>query len=199
MRALLVGDSHMQALGPRLVELLDPLGVEAIGGLANAGKSTEWYAQQNLVANAVATHQPDVVVFVLSGNDQCWGEARQEAAARELIRQAAGARVVWVGPPAAMEPAVDRRHACSTDYSKAIMRRLRIPFIDLRPLTPLDKMRTDRVHFTADGYDEMAHSLAIPLAEKVFPHPSPRLGILVGLGSLLVASGIVWFTLRGAP
>lgn len=196
MRTILVGDSHMQALGPRLTELMEPLGVDVVDVLANPGKSTEWYAQQNLVARAVAQHTPDVVVFILSGNDQCWGEVRQEAAACELIRQAGGARVVWVGPPSAMEPSVDRRHVCSTDYSKAVMRRLRVPFIDLRPLTPLDKHRSDRVHFTVGGYDEMAHSLAIPLAEKVFPHSPPVLGFVVGLGSLLVAAGVFYAVVR---
>ena len=193
MRALLVGDSHMQALGPRLTELMEPFGVDVVNTLTNAGKSTVWYADQQLVERAVLTDAPDVVVFVLGGNDQCWGEVEQERAMRALVAQAAPARVVWVGPLSAAVPDVDRRHACSTSYSRAVARKLRIPFLDLRRYTPHDMYR-DGVHLTAAGYDQFSLDIAERLADLIRGR-SPGYGFALGAASM-IAAGIFYAVVR---
>lgn len=194
MRALLVGDSHMQALGPRLSELMESYGVEVVGSLANAGKSTAWYAEQQLVERAVLTNNPDVVVFALGGNDQCWGEAEQERAMRALVAQAGAAHVVWVGPLSAAVADVDRRHACSTSYSRAIARKLRIPFLDLRRYTPHDMYR-DGVHLTAAGYDQLSLDIAEPLSDLIRGRRTGY-GFALGAASLVAVMGIFYAVVR---
>jgi len=200
MRILLVGDSHMQALGPRLGELLDPYGIESIGGLAQPGKSTRWYSEQQLVAEAVRAHRPDAVVFVLGGNDQCWGAARQAEYWSELLAQARAAssvaKVVVAGPPMALDGEVDRRHACSTAATRAFAQARGLPFIDTREVTPEGKYRADRVHFTADGYDEMALGLAPRIARALEGAQSLLPGIVLGGLSLVLALGIFWAVAR---
>lgn len=184
----------MQALGPRLAELMEPFGVDVVNTLANAGRSTAWYADQQLVERAVLTNNPDVVVFVLGGNDQCWGEAEQEHAMRALVAQAAPARVVWVGPMSAAVADVDRRHACSTSYSRAVARKLRIPFLDLRRYTPHDMYR-DGVHLTAAGYDQLSLDIAERLADLIRAR-SPGYGFALGAASFVAAAGIFYAVVR---
>lgn len=201
MRILLVGDSHMQALGPRLGELLDTYGIESLGGLAQPGKSTRWYSEQRLVADAVTQHDPGAVVFILGGNDQCWGDAQQAVYWDELIHQARilhpDTKIVLAGPPSAASPDVDRRHVCSTNATRAYARANRLPFIDTREVTPEDKHREDRVHFTSDGYDEMALALAPRISEALHSTAaSITPGLVLGGLGLMAAVGIFWMVSR---
>lgn len=195
MRVILVGDSHMQALGPRLTDVLEPQGVEVVAVLANPGKSTKWYSEQRVVERAVEQHQPDAVVFVLGGNDQCWGEPEHRLYMDKLRQQVGGTRIVWVGPPAARRADVDTRHACSTAYGRTVARSWGVPFLNLRAIAPEAEYQADGVHFTARGYDDMALDLGRPLADAL-SRSNSRLGFVVGAASLLVAGGIFWAVVR---
>jgi len=149
-----IGDSHMEALGPRLRRLLSSAGASSVRTEARRGWSTGRYAAAGELSALAAGS--DLVVVELGGNDSP-GSSYAETVA-SVLRQvsAPGREVVWVGPAVATRPDVAIRHNQTADLQRAILASAGIRFIDGRRLTVPGELRDDHVHFSAEGYDRFA-------------------------------------------
>src|SRR5690606_6311137 len=162
MRWLLIGDSHMEALGPRLERVLRAGGAEHVGVVARRGQGVAAFDD---VPALVAAHRPDVVLFELGANDGRWSTSEGAAAFRARVArliasaEAAGAKALWVGPPQATDPDAAARRPKVVNELVGVLRALRVPFLDARPMTA-NLTRTDGVHFTMPSYDTFAAGVA---------------------------------------
>ena len=169
MTLVLAGDSHMEAAGlaPGLVDGLRAEGIEPAAIHAHRGKGVRWYLDETRLDRILAELRPTILVVELGANDTA--TPAYEDLLGQFVRKvkAAGAQIVWVGPPAATNPEVDARHRAVTTVQSFYLGEKGVPFIDARPMTAdLDHAR-DGVHFTRAGYDEWARRLAPAIAAQV--------------------------------
>jgi lysophospholipase L1-like esterase len=169
IRIALIGDSHSQALWPRLRTSLEAAGHTIVLQEANPGWSEATYLKEDGYLNAggigarIRAARPDLVVFELGGNNQVLDAAnyRKNAEALVGLAQNAGASVLWFGPPtsdAARAPDTERRHAATTRLQAGLLTRLGAYWVDSRPLTQTGH-RADGVHFDTGGYDRWAQAM----------------------------------------
>jgi lysophospholipase L1-like esterase len=152
----LIGDSHMQALGPRIKTQLALEGVESTV-VANAGKSLGWYLSTGELSRAAAgaTH----VVFEIGGNDDWRASPIDDV--RTAIQNALGIieprRSLWVGPATARADGADDARARHEDTAEKYGMLLggRVEWLDSRGVTRTGQ-REDGVHFTPEAYDAWA-------------------------------------------
>jgi lysophospholipase L1-like esterase len=177
-RVYVLGDSHTQALGPRLRELLsgDDVTYEAFQGHTTARATTK----------ASIPSQVDVAVVALGGND--WGDRSSERAQLVRLLQGAGARVYWFGPATAERQDVDARHLRQTADQSEQLPRLGVRYFDSRPWTTTGH-RDDGVHFTGTGYNYWASKIASSLAGA---DPAPAAGGAVGVAALVALGYLGW-------
>jgi len=193
MRIALIGDSHMQALGPRLKALFRG---EDVSIVANPGWSlARFLSEGNL---PIAANYANLVVFEIGGNDALTDRMTAQtrlATALSLLRSGAanGARVVLVGPPTADRPDVDVRHQNATSNQASLWRSVGFDnFIDSRDVTAGAPMRDDDVHFTGAGYDAWARFL-----HGVLTGTSGAEGSAISVGLLaLLGAGAAYFYFR---
>jgi lysophospholipase L1-like esterase len=146
----ILGDSHTQALGPRLESRLTGHSVtyEAFPG----------YSTKRALDAASIPHGQDEVVLSLGGNDF----GNQEAARASLVAAVRArnpkANIVWFGPFHSTDAAVDARHAAQTLAQATQLPSLGVSWVDTRPLSPPDHA-PDGVHFTGTGYSKIADSM----------------------------------------
>jgi len=140
-RIVLIGDSHMEALGPRLTRSLPRLGVSVLGATANRGKSAHWYVAQGIVP--ALTRGADVVIFELGGND-----ASQHRTATEhkrdvatLIQQARPAEVIWIGPGVTTRADLEAYRHPIRGAQKSVVSGAKGAWIDSQPLTRIADRR----------------------------------------------------------
>jgi len=187
--AYLLGDSHSEAIGPRLRERLAPtLQFEAFPGYSTAR------------AHAAA-HVPsgqDLIVISLGGNDYGDQTAARASLIAELRARNPHAAIVWVGPfhTAAPPPAeVRERHDQQAAAQAAHLPRLGVRWIDARAWHA--EHRPDLVHFTPAGYDAIADAIAAEIREPT--RPPRRLaagGLAAAVGLAAVGLGALAFAMR---
>lgn len=182
----IVGDSHMEALGPRLRRDLLARGARVLLVEARRGWSTARY-----VARRDVTIPPaDIVVVELGGNDRPTTESSYASTIRaflEMVPQRS--KVIWVGPAVEATDRVD--HDRVAVLQRRILGRLGKTWWDARPMTSVADLRSDRLHFTARGYDAWATKLSDRL-------DSSGLGpIVLAAGALVLVAGIFIATVRG--
>jgi len=148
-RIYMLGDSHTQALGPRVRDLLSE---HEVTYEAFPGRRTSAALEQSSPPADI-----DLAIVALGGND--WGDASLPRAQLVQALQARGARVVWIGPAYATDQAVDRRHLRQTHDQSVQLPRLGVRFYDSRPWTASGH-RADGVHFTGTGYNAWASNIA---------------------------------------
>lgn len=167
VRVAILGDSHMQALGPRLRRRLEAMGIHVTRVEARPGWSVPRYLSVGDVPQLVAGS--DVVVVELGGNDASLGRTPERHAAemRRLLAQVGQRRVVWVGPGVTAREDLEARRAPLRGAQKQVMASVGGRWVDARPMTRTQDLRADGVHFTAAGYDRWASLLAPSLVDAM--------------------------------
>lgn len=192
----LIGDSHMQALGPRLKRLYeqDDPSVE-VTGTAHPGWSLVKFINEAHLSNLA--RGMDLVVFEIGGNDQITDRETYKArlaTAVGMLRSTAnpGAKVVIVGPPTADALEVDTRHRATTLHQASVWREAGADqWIDSRGVTANLPMRDDDVHFAVEGYDRWAAWLHNRIGK-----PSGGYGWIAGIAALGIAGWVFWRTAK---
>lgn len=201
-RVALIGDSHMEALGPRLRQLLPAqLGAIVVRVEPRRGWSTKRYRQTGAVSALAAG--ADVVVIELGGNDASVGIGPTEHArdVSALVRAAAPAKVIWVGPGVTLRPDLEAYRAPIREVQRQVVPALGGAWIDGQSLTRAQDLRSDRVHYTAPGYERWATAL-VPLLARAQPGETLSDSVWPWLGPVLVGStaaavlGVWWASRR---
>lgn len=194
-RVVLIGDSHMEALGPRLLRSLPrQLGIRLTRVIANRGKSADWYVKQGIVP--ALSRGADVVIFELGGNDasQHIGPDKHKLDVATLVQQARPAQVIWIGPGVTTRADLERYRGPIRWAQKAVVRGAGGAWIDSQGLTRVADLRSDGVHFTGSGYDRWSQLLLRRLATAEAAAPLPA---WVGpVAFLALAGGGTWLYLR---
>lgn len=168
MRVLLVGDSHSQALWPRIKPYLEARGHEVMA-ISNPGWSEKRYLDDPALWGAVERFRPTGVVVELGGNNRLHGDAYASLLRTFVDRlKGGGATVVWwVGPSAAVrEPWRASHDATAAEQKKVIPDLPNTRWMDSRPFTDVNH-RDDGVHFTRTGYDRWALEIQAFLVRPV--------------------------------
>ena len=163
MRIALVGDSHSQALWPRLRAGLEAAGHTVVLSEANPGWSEAKYVSSGNLQTKLQGARPDLVVFELGGNNQKLSEAtyRNDVTALVQAAKATGASVLWFGPPVAdatRAPSTSQRHETTANLQSSLLPGLDVSWVDSRPFTRSGH-RSDGVHFDAGGYTAWAKAM----------------------------------------
>lgn len=186
--ALLVyflGDSHAEAIGPRLRSRLSP----ALEFQAFRGYSTERAHD----AAALATGQ-DLIVISLGGNDYGDQSKARAALVADVRTRNPRAVIVWIGPfdVANLDAGdVRERHDAQAEAQRAQLSALGVRWIDARPWKA--KHGPDGVHFTPAGYDALADAIAAQILAP--PRRRPTVGRIVAAGIGAAIAGLA-FVLR---
>lgn len=162
-RIVLIGDSHMEALGPRLKRLLEAQGNE-VGFVAKRGWSSRRYLASAEGRDALGMGAlGDVVVIELGGNNREFDEREYRNQIGQVLRATGkpSSSIIWVGPPAsnaAVAPEVAQHHERTSRLQRRIVPMFRARWVDSRPMTR-SGWAPDGVHFTREGYDRWASKL----------------------------------------
>lgn len=180
-RIFIVGDSHVQMLGPMLARRLERDGFVVEGWESRPGWSTARYRRCGDLGRLLVAHgRPEIVVVSLGGNDIVSSRRRYR---RELVwvveqaRAAGAAQVVWLGPATSDGDASSRaaatgaRHERNAELQRQILPDLGVKWVDSRPLTRANHRR-DGVHFTRAGYSSWATAILSDV-ERAIPRPEP--------------------------
>lgn len=160
-RIALIGDSHSQALWPKVSKLLQSAGHTVALTEANAGWSEAKYLSSGNLASKLSAARPDLVVFALGGNNQKMKAADYLADVGQLVRMAknaGAAHILYVGPATATAVVTSARHETSADILAANVPSMGVTWLDSRPLT-LSGQRGDGVHFNDAAYTSWAKAI----------------------------------------
>ena len=156
-----VGDSHVEMVGPMLTARLDEVGFRALGYEARRGWSTRRYREAGDLRSLLEQRgRPEIVIVSLGGNDRVSSRERYAEDLAWIVSEAraAGARqIVWLGPATSDASAGRRaawtgaRHEANAELQRELLAGLGVRWIDSRPLTQ-QHHRRDGVHFTRTGY-----------------------------------------------
>jgi len=163
MKVALIGDSHTQALWPRVREALEDEGVEVVLERAEPGWTAQRYENQGTVQFQLAEAAPDVVLIELGGNNSNFdGDYFNHADWLITAAKRAGAKkVLWFGPAASdpsIAPSTADRHDRTAEMQRDHIEVLGVKWFDSRPWTQTGH-RSDGVHFTPEGYDAWAEQI----------------------------------------
>ena len=209
----LIGDSHAQALWPRIKQTISQQGYTVVLSEANAGWSEDSYrTKKSSLPASLAAVKPDVVLIGLGGNAH---PSKGEAAYREDVAwivdaaRASGAkRIIWFGPAtsiASIDPDTADRHEKIANMQAYLLPAMGVEWYDSRPITTTDQ-RSDGVHFNTAGYDRwaawMVERLLSPPKFEVSlsglsgaaPGSIPKAAIIAG--TVAVSALLVVLTLR---
>lgn len=175
-RVALVGDSHSQALFPRIRSVFETAGISVVLEESRPGWSLKKYLVDGLVGRLRAA-RPDFVVLSLGGNDRPQSLASYRAQVEGFLFDLGGMgvkRVLWNGPAdtsAAAAKAVRDAHDTVRSNLQLILAEAHpeVTFFDAFPVTDYGH-RDDGVHFTFEsggGYDRWATALRGELAPLV--------------------------------
>lgn len=159
-----LGDSHTEALGPRLARTLP----EATGAsfvrapTARRGWSVRRYVAAGDVGALV--RGADVAVVQLGGNDASLGvsadaHARDVASLLGQIRAAGVPKVIWVGPGLTGTAALEAARAPVRQAQAEIVSAAGQVWLDGTRMTTPAGLAPDRVHHTRAGYEHWAAEL----------------------------------------
>ena len=156
MKYALVGDSHAQAVFPKLKNIFEQLGHRVVVSKPKAGWTLKKHLNDGL-GYLLQQTQPDVLILSLGGNNSNLSSSYQYDI-NEVLRHAKNAgvsKVFWVSPAWALRSDVQQRHEWTTNYLKSNLPK-RVRLIDIRPLTKTGH-RSDGVHFDSATYDRWAN------------------------------------------
>ena len=166
-RVMIVGDSHIERLGPMMSRAVQEDGLESLGSLARRGWSTARYVregdlQQRLTENGT----PDIVIISLGGNDRPRNMTRyreQLAWVVGQVREAGATRIIWLGPAASDMARSERArmvgewHEHNADWQSQILPEMGVEWLDSRDFTHTGH-GMDGIHFTVRAYRSWCHA-----------------------------------------
>jgi len=196
----LIGDSHAQAVFPRLKKLLTPLGHEVLISKPRAGWTTKKHLNptdgSTSLASLLGEARADVVVFSLGGNNHSLKESYLEPIkeAVQIAKDSGAKRIFWVGPAVALRDDVEKRHFWTTGFLKHHLPSMDVEFIDAREFTQTGH-RDDKVHFTRSQYDiwtqkvfEALQKQPVSLFKRSLPWVLGSISIAIPLATSIVSS-----------
>jgi len=185
--AMVIGDSHVERLGPALSARLRELGARPLPPLARRGWSTGRYRRAGDLRQVLRdAGRPDVLIVCLGGNDHARNPrvyARQLEWVAHEARAAGVAEILWVGPAATdVGPRPSRRRlaeaiARNTRWQRDLLPSLGVTWIDSRAFTAEDHAG-DGLHFNRDGYAHWSAALVARWADVDAPEHSALLSAL---------------------
>ena len=196
MRYALVGDSQGQGVFGPLASYLQAAGHVVVLSRAVPGKAPAWWAADTSLPGQLAGARPDVVVYLVAGNNTDLDPSSYARSAATLVGHArnAGARTVyWLSPALAVREPYASYHNRTASLEPSILASLGARWLDMRPLTTTGH-RDDGVHFTSSAYQAWAARLAPMLTAS-----SPLAVLGAGAGTAwwwaLPVAGVALFAL----
>ena len=193
MKVALVGNSHAQALWPRVQRSLEAAGHVVTLARAEPGWTAARYRSEGLVGEQLLQAAPDYVIIELGANNWNRGDSYFDDV-KWLIdsAKAAGARtVLWLGPPApnpAVAPDIAKAHEITSNMQAATIPSLGAEWVDTRNWASTSH-GSDGVHYTLAGYDSWSERIlaSFEANQRKFP-----VGALVGVSVLALLAAIIY-------
>ena len=185
MRVALIGNSHSQALWPRVQDALEAAGHAVTLSRAEPGWTAARYRTEGALEGELLQAAPDYVIVELGANNWNFNDSYFDAV-RWLIdaAKAAGARtVLWLGPPtsdAAIAPDTARAHERTSNMQSQHIESLGARWGDTRDWTRTGH-RSDGVHYTSAGYDSWAAHIVAAFESNQRKVP---VGVWLGVGAV---------------
>jgi len=161
-----VGDSHSQALCPRIGPVLVESGHE-FTCTARPGWSTASFIRNRGWLQTI-TSDTDVVVVSLGGNNHRPVALYKQDLDRMvlLLRQRSpGAFIVWYGPAFATRQDVLHRHITTVTYQEGLLPFMGVQWFSTVNMTSDLRLRRGGVHFNTESYNIWSHRLLNHLAD----------------------------------
>lgn len=187
------GDSHMEALGPRLRRELPALGLRLTHVEARRGWSTRRYLRSGDIP--ALTRGADVVIVELGGNDAAAhiGPEGHASDVQQVIQEVAPAKVIWVGPGVTLREDLERYRGPIRRAQRRVVEGAGGAWIDSQSLTRPGDLRSDQVHFSASGYDHWTQELVPKLMSARSGGDLQWVGpIAVGVSGLIAFGAWLW-------
>lgn len=159
-KVAIIGDSHMEALGPRLARALpERFGVEVTNVEARRGWSARRYLRETNIPAMV--RGANVVIVELGGNDASAriGATDHARDVDEMLKRIGAKKVIWVGPGVTERQDLRALREPLRPAQKQVVESRGGHYIDGRDVTATRHLRGDGVHFSGGGYDEMTRLL----------------------------------------
>lgn len=192
VRVAWIGDSHSEALGPRLARSLPAAtGVVFVRSpVARRGWSVRRYLSEGDVPALVAG--ADLVIVELGGNDASLGVSAEQHArdVERLLAQIGSRKVIWVGPGVTTRADLAAARAPVRQAQAQVVRAANGEWIDSSSLTRSSDLGPDGVHFRVSGYDHWATQLLDALKRV----PTSGTG---GVGAALAGACVFLFGMIG--
>jgi lysophospholipase L1-like esterase len=162
-KAILIGDSHSVRLKAPLEATLRTRGYNLAATFAEGGWGTRRMVSDHgtAIRQAVATHQPQVVIVELGANDN--PDARIAGDMRALIDIVGAPRVLWIGPPRTTRDDVHARHLGVITIQRQVAAETGIVWLDGKEMTATAAQMPDGVHFNTAGSQQWAQSIVSTL------------------------------------
>jgi lysophospholipase L1-like esterase len=199
MRISLIGDSHAQALWPRVTAALSGQH-DVVNSIAQPGWSEAKYLSSWQLPGIFAAARPDLVVYELGGNNQALNASAYRPTVESLVRLAReqGAQVLWVGPATAYREPWASAHEATANLQKSILPGLGVTWLDSRGVTQSAPHSADGVHLQPAGYDAWARAITstiqglAPNRRQIASREEGNTaGVVLGLGLLLGAAFLI--------
>jgi lysophospholipase L1-like esterase len=165
-RIYMLGDSHTQALGPRVKTLLGAQGHE-VRFESFPGQGTRLAHQKATIPSGM-----DTVILALGGNDFGLQGPAREKLSLDVRKKNPQAVIYWIGPAYATKADVGVRHDQQAENQREHLPRLGVYWFDSRPITRTGH-GPDGVHFKPDAYSAWAKSIATVVTVPLEPDPRP--------------------------
>lgn len=163
LRVAIVGDSHNQALGPRLAREYMRRG-HSVTVVAEPGWSSHTFREQGALRQRVG--RIDMAVVVLGGNHRRTQDSTYPEDIAWILNQlrAAGAStIIWFGPFWASAPRYQQSHLRTRNSQKLVVGGGDVRWIDAYYRTRRYTLRRDGVHFTRSAYGRIVSGLFVPI------------------------------------
>jgi lysophospholipase L1-like esterase len=165
MKVYALGDSHMQAIGPRLRSYFPDLEYEAFSGHSTAKADT---------ARNFNVSDRDVIIVALGGNDFGEREYERLALVNSLRHKNPKAAFFWIGPFHSNAPDVDKRHLQQTESQREQFMGGFVRWLDSRPWSAGISHSADGTHFTGTSYSVLAEKIADTVKSNLGSAPSSK-------------------------
>jgi lysophospholipase L1-like esterase len=195
VRVALIGDSHSQAIWPRLSPLLISLGHDVVMERAEAGWSAKSYRDEGRLHLQLIEASPEIVIIELGANNFDFSDSYLENLRYmvEAAKQAGARKVLWFGPATVdskIAPEHSIGHIKTAEMQSSFLPSMKTKWFDSQPWTLRDH-GSDGVHFTNAGYDSWTNHIF-----RSFQENSAALPIAVWIGGGSLLSLLVYLIIR---
>ncbi len=188
MGVYVLGDSHTQALGPRIKTRFP--------GLAVTYQAFPGHSTRRAHAKATIPWGEQAIVLSLGGNDRGDQSAARAALVAAVKKRNPAARILWFGPFDAEEHATaGPAHNEQAEAQRRQLPGLGVTWVDTRPFSRSGH-RGDNVHFTMATYSRIADAMKSHIS-RIMSAASAAPAAAAGGGLLVIgALALGWMLLR---